>query len=766
MNSIRHRYCGKAFLPLLAALLFPVLPANALTISYSDNREAELLECDQQAYVGQKSEAKACYENLLGSDNLLVSADAAAALGDVREANRVFRRAEEEQRSVRTKTRWAHLYMQTHQISDAVSLFREALLLDPNYLPAQLGLAEATMQGFEGQVRQQLNEIVTLHPDNIKALLLQARLELEIQNIASAREILTTAETLINEQGKSPLEVYALRASANLLENKPIDEWTDKALAVNPKYGDIFATVAHFYIITYRYREAIDLYKRAVEIDPTLALAQRDLGINYLRINNIFGARYHIGKAFELDPFDIETVNTLRLLDKLDAMRISVVDVPDPKDPERKLGRALVRLDQDDADALEPYVLNLITDAMQTFTERYRFRLKKPMVVELYHDHDDFGVRTVSTPGIGLLGVTFGYLTAMDSPKARAAGEFHWGSTLWHEIAHVYTLEATNHRLPRWMSEGLSVYEEWNTGPLGDRSIPIETLLAIAKNDLLPIEELDSGFVRPTYNGQVQVSYMQAGLLCDFISNRWGHDALVKMLAEFSHNASTAEAVFAATGLQAAELDEQFLLHVESNFGDLARNLDDYQVTRRQVQRAANAEDWLSVELLAQNLVDRDPARVGDDNAYEVLAKAQREQGNEEQALNTLLGWHAIGGHGVDSLQRLVRELRERERHDEAAAVMESINWVNPYVIEEHKWLGDYYLDVQKPDLALREYNALQGLQEENPAAALLGKARAAQQLGDAGESKRQVLFALENAPFYRPAQKLLLELKEGEVSE
>ena len=87
------------------------------------------------------------------------------------------------------------------------------------------------------------------------------------------------------------------------------------------------------------------------------------------------------------------------------------------------------------------------------------------MTLELYPDHDDFAVRVAGLAGIGLLGVTFGYVVAMDSPSGRAAGEFHWGSTLWHEMAHVFTLEATDHRVPRWLSEGISVYEEWRTGP-------------------------------------------------------------------------------------------------------------------------------------------------------------------------------------------------------------------------------------------------------------------------------------------------------------
>ena len=134
---------------------------------------------------------------------------------------------------------------------------------------------------------------------------------------------------------------------------------------------------------------------------------------------------------------------------------------------------------------------------MRTFAAKYRFKPQRPVQVELYPDHEDFAVRTVGLPGVGLLGVTFGYVIAMDSPSGRRPGSFHWGTTLWHEMAHVVTLEATNHLVPRWFSEGISVYEEWVADPAwGDRISP-DVIKAIKDDEFLPIAELDGGFVRP-----------------------------------------------------------------------------------------------------------------------------------------------------------------------------------------------------------------------------------------------------------------------------
>jgi len=374
-------------------------------------------------------------------------------------------------------------------------------------------------------------------------------------------------------------------------------------------------------------------------------------------------------------------MNTLRLLDDLDGMRVSSWDVADPDNPGEVIGRIVVRLDREDADALEPYVVDLSVRAVQLFTKRYDFRLKRPMIVELYHDHDDFGVRTVSTPGVGLLGVTFGYLTAMDSPKARPSGEFHWASTLWHEIAHVFTLEATGHRLPRWFSEGLSVYEEWNTGPLTNRELSMDVLSAIRSNQLLPIESLDNGFVRPTYNGQVQVSYMQAGLICDFIAQRWGHEALVSMLKSFGALADTKIAITRAIDIDLDTFNQLFLEYLDTRYGDLRDNLDDFISAEQQLERAQLLDDAISVDALARDLIRRYPERVSAGNSYQVLANQLRNQGEISESADVLLSWHDQGGHDPDTLLTLINELQQLDRHAEAIPIMESLNWVMPKML-------------------------------------------------------------------------------------
>jgi len=184
-------------------------------------------------YTGEEDQARECYTQLLENSQALEQADAAAALGDIRQANRLYRDLAAEENDPAIKTHWAMLYLQTHQVSDAEALFREALLYDDTYLPARTGLAASLARGFEGRARELLETILAEHPDNMQALMLLARIELELQNLAVARDLLTRAEIVADAEGHPKLEIYALRAGANLLEDKPLTEWVDKALAIS-----------------------------------------------------------------------------------------------------------------------------------------------------------------------------------------------------------------------------------------------------------------------------------------------------------------------------------------------------------------------------------------------------------------------------------------------------------------------------------------------------------------------------------------------------
>src|SRR5262245_6789669 len=210
------------------------------------------------AYRGARTEARACFQKLLAeSTDARLKGDAARATGDVRAANAFFQEAlKQYPMDAALRTRWGLLFLATHQNNEAIKLFNEALELDEGYAPAKLGLAKVAAGGFEEKAREWAMQVIDESPaSSLEAHLLLARTDLEDGKVEEGDEKLDTALGIAEKQKLPVLEIYALKASADLLRGKTDSEWTAKALAQNASYGEAYATPAYFYVITRRYRE-------------------------------------------------------------------------------------------------------------------------------------------------------------------------------------------------------------------------------------------------------------------------------------------------------------------------------------------------------------------------------------------------------------------------------------------------------------------------------------------------------------------------------
>jgi tetratricopeptide (TPR) repeat protein len=715
-------------------------------------------------YRGAQPEAQACYRNLVaGSADTRIKADAARALGDARSANSFFQSAiKEYPEDAALRTRWGELFVATHSNQQAVRLFEEALEIDATYAPAKIGLAVIAAGQFEEKTREWAQQVIDETPEQaLVAHLLLARAALEDGAIDAGDEALDEALELAEEHDLTPLQIYAFKSAVDLLRGTTASAWTQRALSLNPRYGDAYAIPAHFYVITRRYREAIELLTKAVEIEPDLYTAHVELGINLLRENKLAEAQRHLMIAYEGDRFSAPLVNTLRLIDSFD----NFVVTEHPARPAPAGSNAapnpgvIMRLHKDESAVLGLYVKELVDRTIETYSKRYGFTLKQPVIVELYPDHDDFAVRIAGLPGIGLLGVTFGYLVAMDSPTGRADEDFHWGTTLWHEMAHVFTLEATNHLVPRWFSEGISVYEEWSTGPLPGRHIPVPVLTAIREDKFLPIAELDRGFIRPTYEAQVIVSYMQAGLICEYIAGRYGQTALEGMLGGFAAGKDTAEVVTAVLGISPGQFDEGFAAYVETELGPTIAQLEPWQEKQGELSVSIEAGDSRLIVAKAAEAIALFPDYVDAGSAYLAKAGAHRDLGETALSTATLLEYRRRGGHDPDALFALARALTTAGRNDEAIDAYKDLLMVAPLRSGVHLEFGDLLSSAGRSREALLEYQALLAMNPQDLAEAHYRLAKTYVALEDRVKGREHLLYALEIAPHYREAQQLLLEV-------
>ncbi len=745
-----------------------VLPAGvaARNIHYGAVTDATILNCDQMQWRGEIDQSRTCYADLLRNTTpAATKAEAAWALNNLKQANEWFRVAmAETPYDHATKVRWGDLFADSHQNGEAMNIYREVLAEDPGNAFAMLGAARVLVDSFEDTANSYLEPLMTGATFNEGALLgawlLVARVSLENGNYDEATAALLEADELIAETDWPPLEVYALRASLDLLNNSDSEHWTAMSLEYNPHFGGIYAMPAHFYMITRRYRAAIDMYQKAVDIEPGLAAAHEELGINLLRDNQMTRARRHLETAYGLDPFSPRAVNSLRLMDSYVDFRL----VDDTSNVEGEVPIVL-RLHEDESAAIAPYATKLTRESIAVFAERYGFTLREPVVIEMYPDHEDFAVRTAGMPGLGILGATFGYVIAMDSPSGRPSHQFQWGTTLWHEMAHVFTLEATNHLVPRWYSEGISVFEEWRSGPNPGVRIPMSVYNAMKDDRFLPIADLDEGFLRPTYEEQIIVSYMQAGLVCDFIDRRLGSDKLRELLLTYRDGLNTEEAITSVLNLAPSEFDKLFADFVATEHGAVLDKLEYWHHTQTEVSNEMAEENWSDAIELADGLVDIIPQYIEPDSPYLALARAHNELGNRDAALRALETFWKNGGYDPSALKQLGRWLAETDRDEQAIDVMMSVNLVDPLDRDLHGELGDMLLAVDRATEALQEYEIALALKPHDLATAWYRMAQAQYKLGNIEQTQDHLLQALDVAPNFRPAQRLLLQLASGETN-
>ena len=697
---------------------------------------------------GNRTEASACYETLTHSGDAYLRAEGFWGLEQYDQANEAFRVAVAKPGSKPIyRVRWGLLLHDRFNNKEADDLFNEALKQDPVNAQAYLGLALVSADGFDSQAGEYALKALELDPKLVEAHELIANLQLED---GKTQEALVEADKAISLSNEA-LQAMAIHAAAEVLADRSPDAWFAKIRTVNPSYGEGYAVVGHHLVLHMRYEDAVTYYRKAIEADPKLWSARSQLGINLMRLGQEEEPLQQLEMSYNNGQRDAATVNSLRLLDSYK----NFVTFRDDT--------TILKLRKNEAELLRPYFEAELHRIIATYEKKYKMKLPGPVQVEVYPDHEDFAVRTMGMPGLGALGVTFGEVIAMDSPSGRKPGDFNWGSTLWHEMSHVYILSATNHRVPRWFTEGLAVHEEGEaSSEWGDRLTP-EILLAIRDKKLLPVADMDQGFIFPDYPSQVLVSYFQAGSICDYIKERWGDDKLLDMAHSFSESKTTSEVIQKDLQMRPTEFDKAYAAWLEKHVGQMATNFDAWAAELRTLAGLAKANQNDAVVKTAPGVLGLYSAYVGDSNAYEFLAEAQLAMGDKPAAMATLTAYEKMGGQNPDTLTKLASLEEELAHPKEAAATLDRINYIYPESEELHHHLGNLWLAQENYTGAVREYTAVLALNPLDKASAEFNLAQAYFAAGKIDKAEESVLLALETAPGFRPAQKLLLQIKSAE---
>ena len=639
------------------------------------------------------------------------------------------------------KVRAGQFYFERYYPDDASKLFQAAIAMDPKNAQAYLGLARVYEENFSGKAKEAADKALEIDPKLYEADELKARIALEDDDQKGAIEAADKALAIKPDA----VVATAIHAAVDLLADKE-SPW----LAKIGNRGVGYETIAHFFVINRRYEDGIAYYKKAVAATPDLWSAHSQLGVNLMRMGRDGEAYKELELAYNNDhTSDASTRNSLKLLDTFKDYKTF------------ETSTTILKLDKKEADALRPYFEDQMKFNIALYEKKYQYKLKEPVQVEVYPNHEDFAVRTLGLPGLGALGVTFDTVVAMDSPSGRKPGEFHWASTLRHEMSHVYMLKLTNDRVPRWFTEGVAVHEETATTPdWGDRITP-EIITAIRDKKLLPVAGIDRGFVHPEFPAQVIVSYFEAGAMCDYIAGRWGELKLLDMAHEFTKNVPTVTVIRDQLKIEPEAFDKDFLADIDKQYGNTVKHFEEWTKGLGELNKLSRQPDAKPEELLtkARELEAIYPDYVELGNAYLVAAKACLAKEDKQCALDEYAKYAKHSGRDAEAIKFYAKMLDEAGKPKEAEVALDRLNWVNPLDQDLHQKLGGLYLKTHDAPLAAREFQALVALHPIDAAGAHYNLAMAFNAQGQKDKAREEALNALEAAPNFKPAQKLLLEV-------
>jgi tetratricopeptide (TPR) repeat protein len=477
----------------------------------------------------------------------------------LRESAALARRGRLSAEIARTSLEWAALFLEKYAAGEAEVSIKEALAQDPDDPDAHALYARVKLeQGNDvAGAEKEIDAALRVHPRHPGAL--SARASILIDN-EEYEEALRLCDTLL-AQDPTDLAARSLRAAALLLLERQADYAAEKGrvLAQHPLYTEFHRTVAELLVTQHRYDEAVALLKEAVALDPKDAYALSALGSGYLRLGQDPEGLDALRRAWRGDRYNVRTYNLLELFENVIPKNYEVLTLdlePPGKQAQGKTRAALrLRLPVAEKELLPPLLLPMIRAEWQDLVKRYGFTPKTPVTLELYADPQHYAVRTVGLPGLAALGVTFGQVVTGRSP---AQGAFNWGLMIWHEFSHVFAIQLSRSRVPRWFTEGLSEWETARVRKEWRRNNRAELYAALRDGKLPSLAELNAGFTRARDVAHIVVAYQEAAAAMDFLIRRFGFPIVPRALQLFARGQRSAQVLPQVTGLSMAALDQAF----------------------------------------------------------------------------------------------------------------------------------------------------------------------------------------------------------------
>lgn len=635
---------------------------------------------------------------------------------------------------------------------------------DVHYLLARTWETSDRMRSNEA-----LNTALDLNPKHPQSLAFKAESAIDSEQYESAQTILSLILS-VNPNHQEAIALQAVLAhlrgdyeEEEALRSKALTTW-----ASNPRVDHLIGKKLSD---KYRFAEGAAYQRRALELDSGFVPAKFQLSQDLLRLGNDQVGWELAKQVADQDPYNVVAVNLLNLNQRIKSFTTIEAD------------GIVLRMDSGEAAIYGQQVLSLLSEAKQVLCKKYEVEPNAPVVVEIFPDQKDFAIRTFGLPGgAGFLGVCFGKVITANSPASQGENPTNWQSVLWHEFCHVVTLEKTNNRMPRWLSEGISVYEERQRDPSwGEKITPIYREMLLAES-LTPVSQLSSAFLTPPSPIHLQFAYYQSSLVIEFLIENHGQSALLEILNSLGDGLPISPALEKSVG-SLAKLDSQFQEYAKRVANEFGPDAD---WSREDIPESPTVADletliskspnhyWGLRSLAEKHFQENRPKDAlpllrrletlgcftgGSGDPLYLLAETQRQLKDTDGESLALRDYIQLNSSSLDALFRLNELSIENGNWEQLLQDSEKILAINPLREEGHQSVA---LAAEKLGTANKAINSLTALSSMDPIDPALIHFRLAKAHFDGGQlqqAKEHVLLALAEAPRYREAHELLLRI-------
>jgi tetratricopeptide (TPR) repeat protein len=689
-----------------------------------------------------------------------------------------------------------NMALDKHDFALAANKFEDGLKRHPDDPELHFGLARAYAPGDTALMAASIEKALEINSNHVGSLLLLADHAIDAENYSGAADLLDRVEKVNPWDPES----WAYRAVLAHLQNQGDKEVAARQMALhfwpsNPATDHLIGLKLSQ---NYRFVEGAARQRQALQFDPDYLPAKAQLAQDLLRLGDEAEGWQLADEVQKLDGYDAEAFNLATLHDTM-AKFVTLTN----RD-------FVLRMGAKEAPVYGAYVLDLLSQARAKLCAKYGFEVKRPTIVEVFPDQKDFAVRTFGMPGNpGYLGVCFGAVITANSPAAHVGNAVNWQAVLWHEFCHVVTLQLTRNKMPRWLSEGISVYEERQANLSWGQIMSPRYREMVLGDELTPVSQLSGAFLSPPSDLHLQFAYYESSLVVEFIVSKYGADALKGILRDLGEGGAINPTIEKHTAPMAS-LEKDFDRFARARAEALGPGLSwetppdengrtahatrpparrresggtnstthlptaggvketwdewatahptNFWVLTRQLQQLAQNHQWPEARDAARKMVTLYPDSRGQESAYRTLATALRALGETNAERQVLARYAGQDDDATDAYHRLMELAAAKQDWPDLRTNAQRYLAVDPLIPMPHRYLAQSAEATGDTQTAINGYRAVLFLDPPDPAEAHYDLARVLHRAGDPG-ARRQVLQALEEAPRYRAALQLLLDI-------